>query len=343
MNEHESPASVDATPVLELILAFRRSKTMFAAVEFGIFDRLATGPAEGEELARALAVNSSALSRLLDGCVSLGLLRHADGGYQNTALADRFLRRESPDSLHGYIKYSNQSLYKLWDHLEDAVREGGHRWTQVFGSRDALFDHYFRNDEAAANFLGGMHGFGQLASPPVVRAFDLSRFSRLVDLGGATGHLAIAACEAYPSLRATVLDLPKVEKFARPYITRSSAADRIDYASCDFFAEDLPPADLYNLGRILHDWSEEKITALLAKIYLSLPSGGALLIEETIVNPDRSGPLPSLMQDLNMLVCTDGKERTFPEYRGLLESAGFSSVDYHPTGSLVDAILAVKS
>src|SRR4051794_15131943 len=343
MTEHESPSYANATPVLELILAFRRSKTMFAAVEFGIFDRLATGPAEAEELARALAVNASALSRLLDGCVSLGLLTHTDSGYQNTALADQFLIQESPNTLHGYVKYSNRSLYKLWDHLEDAVREGSNRWTQVFGSRDALFDHYFRNDESASNFLGGMHGFGQLASPPAVRAFDLSRFGHLVDLGGATGHLAIAACEEYPNLRATVLDLPSVEKFARAHISRSTVADRIDFIASDFFADELPSADLYNLGRILHDWSEEKIISLLRKIYGSLGTGGGLLIEETIVNADRSGPMPSLMQDLNMLVCTDGRERTFSEYRGLLESAGFAAVDYRLTGSLVDAILAVKS
>jgi acetylserotonin N-methyltransferase len=187
-----------------------------------------------------------------------------------------------------------------------------------------------------------MHGFGQLASPPAVHAFDLSRFTHLVDLGGATGHLAIAACEAYPNLRATVLDLPNVEKFARVHISRSLASDRIDFVSSDFFANDLPPADLYNLGRILHDWSEEKIVALLSKIYVALRPGGALLIEETIVNPDHSGPVPSLMQDLNMLVCTDGRERTFSEYRGLLESSGFSRVEFRLTGSLVDAILAVK-
>ncbi len=342
MTENDSPARPDATPILELILAFRRSKTMFAAVEFGVFDRLSGRTATAEELAQELAVNSSALARLLDGCVSLGLLTHTQAGYGNTAVAERFLTAKSPATLNGYIRYSNESLYKLWDRLEDSVREGGHRWTQVFGSRNALFDHYFRNDEAAANFLGGMHGFGQLASPPVVRSFDLSRFTHLVDLGGATGHLAIAACETYPKLRATVLDLPAVEKFARTHIARSSAADRIDFVASDFFANDLPAADLYNLGRILHDWSEEKIVSLLGKIHRALPPGGALLIEETIVNADRSGPAPSLMQDLNMLVCTDGRERTFSQYHALLESAGFTSIDYRLTGSLVDAILAIK-
>ena len=165
MTENQTAAPKDAAPILELILAFRRSKTMFAAVEFGIFDQLSAGPASAEALAEVLAVNSSALSRLLDGCVSLGLLARNEDGYRNTEVADRFLVSNSPATLNGYIKYSNESLYKLWDHLEDAVREGEHRWTQVFGSRYALFDHYFRNDEAAANFLGGMHGFGQLASP----------------------------------------------------------------------------------------------------------------------------------------------------------------------------------
>ena len=30
----------------------------------------------------------------------------------------------------------------------------------------------------------------------------------MADLGGGTGHLAIAACERYPELRAVVFDLP---------------------------------------------------------------------------------------------------------------------------------------
>ena len=59
-----------------------------------------------------------------------------------------------------------------------------------------------------------------VASPRVVAAFDLSRFRRLVDLGGATGHLAVAACERYPGLRATVFELPRVISFAREQVER---------------------------------------------------------------------------------------------------------------------------
>ncbi len=331
------------TPILDLIEAFRRSKAMFTAVRLGVFDALAQTPQSAEQLAAALKVNAAALTRLLDGCIALELLQREGGAYANTPLAERYLAGNSPDTLANYIRYSDQSLYNLWAHLDDAIREGTNRWTQAFGSRNALFDHYFRDDAATAAFLGGMHGFGQIASPLIVRAFDLSRFEHLVDLGGATGHLAVAACEAYPNLRATVLDLPQVERFAREHIARSSVAGRIETVAGDFFTGDLVKGDLYYLGRILHDWSEDKIVKLLAKIFDALPSGGALLIGETLVNDDHSGPVYTLMQDLNMLVCTDGRERTFAEYCALLEAAGFASVDCRRTGSLIDAVCAVKN
>ena len=329
--------------ILDLIEAFRRSKTMFTAVRLGIFDQLAIVSQTCAALALQLSLDRNALSRLLNACVTLGLLERDGEYYANTKAATRFLTRGSEETLAGYITYSDQSLYKLWDNLGDAIREGTNRWTQAFGSRSALFDHYFRDETATRSFLGGMNGFGQLASPRVVTAFDLSRFVHLVDLGGATGHLSIAACRAYPALRATVLDLPAVERFAREHIEQSGLADRIAFATGDFFANDLPKADLYVLGRILHDWDDQKITKLLRKICLALPKKGGLLVTETLVDDDRSGPTYTLMQDLNMLVCTDGRERTEGEYSALLQGAGFSTVQFRRTDSLVDAILAVKN
>jgi acetylserotonin N-methyltransferase len=332
----------EAALVLDLIEAFRRSKAMFTAVRLGVFDALAERPQTAESLASQLVLNEGATLRLLSGCAALGLLENVNGTFHNTATANKMLVSDSPDTLANYITYSDRSLYPLWGRLEDAVREGGNRWEQVFGSRQALFDHYFRDEASAASFLGGMHGFGQLASSRVVRAFDLSRYPLLVDLGGATGHLCIAACEAWPHLEATVFDLPAVEKFALRHIEKSPAAARIRFHAADFFRDPLPDASLYALGRILHDWTDEKIKTLLDKISTALPAGGALLIAETLLNDDKSGPLYSTMQDLNMLVCTEGRERTRDEYESLLLGAGFSSVHFQETGSLVDAILAIK-
>jgi acetylserotonin O-methyltransferase len=333
----------DVFPIIELIEAFRRSKAMFAAVSLGIFDRLELAPADAATIASELRVKSEPLERLLDACVGLLLLRKNGTCYENEAPASTYLCRKHENSLTGYILYSNQVLFPLWTHLEDAIREGAPRWKQVFGTEGAIFDHFFRDEEAKQTFIKGMHGLGVLSSPKVVEAFDLSGFRRLVDLGGATGHLAIAACERYPHLRAVVFDLSQVIEGARAEIAKSIASGRIDLLAGDFFRDELPEADLFAMARILHDWSEDKINALLRRIYQRLPMGGGILLAEKLLNEDKSGPTSAHMQSLNMLVCTEGKERTLGEYRELLQNTGFQNVQGRMTGSTLDALLAIKS
>lgn len=317
-----------AAVVIDLIEAFRRSKTMFAAVSLGVFDRLGGDGRTSADLAAELGADEGALERLLDGCRGLGLLdKTGSGTYRNTEAASTYLRRESPETLAGYVLYSDRVLYRLWGDLEGAVREGTHRW----GGAADLFSNFFATEETKRDFLAGMHGFGRLSSPVVAAAFDLSRYRRMADLGGATGHLALALKERYPAMDVCVFDLPAVVGSAK---TRAIAGD--------FFADPLPEADLYALGRILHDWPDDKVRRLLARIFEALPEGGALLVAERLLDGDKAGPVPALMQSLNMLVCTEGKERTEAEYAALLTGAGFRSVQARRTASPLDAILAVK-
>jgi len=332
----------DPTPVTDLIEAFRRSKIMFAAVSLGVFDRLHESPAGAAELAPAIGVDADALERLLDACAILRLVEKRDGVYSNHPVAETYLARASPHALTGYIRYSDAVLYPLWGNLESAVREGSHRWKQTFGFDGPIFSHFFRTDEAMREFLLGMHGFGLLTSSLVAAAFDLSRFRRMVDLGGATGHLTIAACERYPQLRGVVFDLPGAAAMAREQAARSPARDRIEVIEGDFFRDELPEADLYVVGRILHDWSEEKIDVLLRKIFDRLPHGGAVLVAEQILNDDGVGPAWANLQSINMLVITEGKERTLSHYRQVLEGVGFRNVEGRRTGSTLDAVMAFK-
>src|SRR6185437_4286192 len=128
------------------------------------------------------------------------------------------------------------------------------RWKQTYGLDGPIFSHFFRDEDAKREFLMGMHGYGLISSPQVVTAFDLSKYHTLVDLGGATGHLAIAACERYPQMRAIVFDLPDVMAVAQEIVGASAAAGRIEVVAGDFFTEPPPQGDIYALGRILHDW-----------------------------------------------------------------------------------------
>jgi acetylserotonin N-methyltransferase len=332
----------DPTVILDLLEAFRRSKTMFAALALGVFDALDSGPKSAAALADDLKLDASSLERLLNACVGLQLLIRRGDLYENTAVATAYLCSQSPTRMTGYLNYSNSILWKMWTNLEDAVREGTNRWRQTFGWDGPIFSSFFKTDAAMREFLMGMHGQGVLSSPEVAAAFDLSRFRRLVDLGGATGHLAIAACQRYPKLHAVVFDLPAVGGLASEIVGATAVADRIEIAAGDFFADPLPEADLFSLGRILHDWAEPKCIALLERVFERLPSGGAVLIAEKLIDDDKSGPRWALMQDLGMLLYTEGKERTLAEYQSLLEQVGFVDVRGITTPSPLDAVLALK-
>jgi acetylserotonin O-methyltransferase len=333
----------DPSIILDLLQAFRWSKTMFAAVSLGIFDALADGPLSCDALAKKLPANADALGRLLDGCVGLQLLDRDEKGYRNTPAAAAYLCRKSSLNVASYINYSNKFYWQLWANLEDAVREGTNRWKQSFGWDDNIFANVFRTDEARREFLLAMHGYGLMTSPQAVASFDLSRFRRFVDVGGATGHLAMAACERYPNMQGVVFDLKEVVPLAREVVGASKVANRVEVVAGDFFADPLPAGDIYGMGRILHDWPEDKISKLLKKMYERLPPGGGVLIMEKLIHEDRRGPVWALMQSLNMLTLMDGKERTLSEYESLLKRAGFAEVFGSRNSTPLDAVLALKA
>ncbi len=141
-----------------------------------------------------------------------------------------------------------------------------------------------------------------------------------------------------PTFAHVVFDLPDVVEMTKGYLDNSGLpAERISVTAGDFFRDPLPEADLIAVGRILHDWSDAKVGQLLAKVFETLPSGGAILIAEKLLDEQKTGPTSALLQSLNMLVCTEGRERTLSEYRELLEAAGFEKVEGRVTGAYLDA------
>ncbi|XP_030782187.1 acetylserotonin O-methyltransferase-like [Rhinopithecus roxellana] len=106
----------------------------------------------------------------------------------------------------------------------------------------------------------------------------------------------------------------------------------------DFFKDPLPEADLYILARILHDWADGKCLHLLERVYHTCKPGGGILVIESLLDEDRRGPLLTQLYSLNMLVQTEGQERTPTHYHMLLSSAGFRDFQFKKTGAIYDAV-----
>lgn len=69
-------------------------------------------------------------------------------------------------------------------------------------------------------------------------------------------------------------------------------------------------------------------------------AGGGVLVIESLLDADGRGPLTTQLYSLNMLVQTEGRERTPAQYLALLGAAGFRGAQCRRTGGLYDAVLA---
>ncbi|XP_044143503.1 acetylserotonin O-methyltransferase-like [Bufo gargarizans] len=334
--------------LFEYQCGFAASKTLFTACELGVFDLLheVQEPLSAATIATRLSTTEDGMERLLDACVGLKLLkvdlRNNEGFYSNTDVSSMYLVKSSPRTLYYMIMFYSKILYKYYDLLPQAVREGKCQHERAFGiSSKDLFKAIYRSEEDMLGFMYFMNSTWSICGKYVVQAIDLSEFNTIYDLGGCTGSLAKQLVSTYKESTVTIMDMPNVLQAAKKHFV-TDEQQQIHFLEGDFFNDAIPEADLFILARILHDWTEDKCLKLLKKIYQSCKPGGGVLLVEVVLNDDRSGPLIGQLFSLNMLLQTEGKERTSSEYIKLLTESGFRDIEVKVTAKLYDAILGRK-
>jgi hypothetical protein len=145
-----------------------------------------------------------------------------------------------------------------------------------------------------------------------------------VDVGCAQGCLPVQVALAHEHLEGAGYDLAAVGPVFEEYVADSGLESRLRFLSGDFFQDPLPHADVIVMGHILHDWDLEQKRMLLAKAYDALPSGGAVLIYEALIDDDRRQNAFGLLMSLNMLIETPGGfDYTGADCQGWMRDAGF--------------------
>jgi ubiquinone/menaquinone biosynthesis C-methylase UbiE len=82
----------------------------------------------------------------------------------------------------------------------------------------------------------------------------------MLDIGGSHGLYCVELCRKYPTLKATILDLPEAVEKARPILAKYSMGDRIDYwvgnVLTDSFGENR--YDLVLMSSLMHHFNAEQ-------------------------------------------------------------------------------------
>jgi hypothetical protein len=314
-------------PLMQLATAFWAFKTLAAAHDLDLFTRASTaGGITALELSDCCQIDPRPAEMLLTGCAALGLLEKRERCYCNSPLAQKFLVRGAPYYFGGFVEMLDKRLYPGWGKLLEAL-QSNRPTTWDPDRQKSLFE--AEDPAMLATFWEAMHSLSTFTARVLGEAVDLSPFTRLLDVGGGSAAFDIELCRQYPRLRATVYDLPFVTEIAAGKIARAGLQDRVTTARGDFFADPEYPAghDLILLSMIMHDWDEARDREILRKCYQALPSGGAVIISELLVNDEKSGPAPAALMSLNMLIETKGGRNYTPaEYTAWLDAEGFRDI-----------------
>jgi precorrin-6B methylase 2 len=337
----DAPSTLTPEAILQVGLGFWGSKTLLSAVELGVFTELSDGPLLGDKLAARLGLHPRSRWDFLDALVALGMLEREDGAYRNTPHTALFLDRSSPAYIGGLLEMANARLYPFWGSLTDALRSGQPQNEARHGGE--VFAALYRDPERLKQFLHAMTGLSMGAHKAIAARFPWRRYRTFADVGCAEGGLPVELALAHEHLTGTGFDLPAAQPHFDDYVASFGLQKRLRFQPGDFFADPLPAADVLVMGHILHDWSLEQKRTLLERAHAALPTGGALIAFDTVIDHDRRQNAFGLLMSLNMLIETPaGFDYTAADCQAWMRQAGFRETYLEHLAGPDSMIVAIK-
>jgi precorrin-6B methylase 2 len=303
--------------LVDAVYGFRASRIILTAFELGLFSKLGEKSLPAAQLAKLAGADARACERLLNALSVLGLVQKTRGRFRNTGISRRYLVAGRPHFLAGLAHSSSQ--WQSWSTLNEAVRRGTALRERRSGGDE---------DKRRRGFIAAMHERAAMQAPTVVKLLDLSSVRRCLDIGSGSGAYAMALARAKSSICVTAFDLPDVLPLTRDYVRRARLLTRIDFLPGDFNCGGWGSGyDLILLSAIVHMNDEGKNRRLIARTAAALNRGGQLVVQDFIMNTDRTRPAIGAMFALNMLVATErGDSYTASEIGGWMRKAGLIGI-----------------
>ncbi|HVN05039.1 MAG TPA: methyltransferase [Bryobacteraceae bacterium] len=316
----------------QTIRGFQDSRAILTGMELDAFTAVGDG-ASAEQAASKMATDARATGMLLDALTALGLLAKRDGRFYNTAVSARYFAAGAPDDARAATMHT-ANLWQRWSTLTDCVRTG----TSV-----ARREPPDAEDRWTEPFIAAMHRNARERAPHVLRAVGTEGLHHMLDVGGGSGAYSIAFAQASPDLEVVLLDRPEVLAIARRHIQSAGLAGRVTTRVGDLRTDRFGAGfDLALVSAICHMLGEDENRDLLRRCREALAPGGRLVIQDFILDEDKTAPRMAALFSLNMLVGTErGASYNATEYATWLREAGFGGVNHvrlpGPSGLMIGA------
>ena len=326
-----------------LIAGFIISQLVFVAARLGIADALRGGPQSVAALARRVGAHPPFLYRLLRALAGVGVFaENADGRFRLTPLA-RTLCSDEPNSLHGWaLQAASPSSWSAFSATLFSITTGGLAFDHALGA--PLFEYFRQRPEESKIFSAAMASLSGPENEEIAKGYPFERISRLVDVGGAHGHLLATILRRHRKLRGVLFDVPHTVATAAQsgFISAPDVRDRCETVGGDFFKAVPAGADAYLMKYILHDWTDDQCVEILMNCRAAMAPGGRILVADMVI-PRGNTLHPSKIMDVSMMVMTGGRERTRAEFADVFRRSGLRLKRIYPVGGTVSIVEAVAA
>ncbi len=306
--------------IIALASGYQRSRLILTGFELGVWSAIGGGALTGGEVAARIGGDPRGTERLLNALCAIGLLVKNGVSYSNTDTTARYLVKGEDEYLSRIGHMLN--LYRTWGTLTEAVKKGTSVTAREY------------DETSLAHFIEAMHHRAKKTADELISHIDLDGVSRVLDVGGGSGVYSMAIVRRKPDIRAVVFDLPGVVALARRYIDESGLDENIGVMEGDYHVDDFGAGyDMVFMSAIIHINSPEANRRLIRRAFDSLNPGGRIVIQDHLMNDDRTSPARGAIFAVNMLVNTPGGDSyTEGEMREWLRDAGCEGIERIATG-----------
>jgi predicted O-methyltransferase YrrM len=303
--------------IREFAVSFQKSRILLSGFELDIFTNIGELGTTNNQIADNLHLDKHACERLLNALTSLGFLTKQNHLFFNSVESYTFLSKKSSNYLGG-LMHTNH-LWNTWSNLTQVVRTGNSAHPSEINER---------GEEWLFPFINAMHDRAKEQAPKQLANIDLSEIKSTLDIGGGSGAYSMEFVSKKPEIEATIFDLPNVVPITKKFIEKEGFSDKVKTHAGDYTTDDLPEGfDLVFLSAIIHSNSLEINQKLIKKCFYSLNKNGKIVIQDWIMNSDRTQPVSGAIFAINMLVGTEaGDCFTEEEVTEMLNASGFRNI-----------------
>ena len=337
-------ATSDVSPVetiMNLALGYLLSRSLYVATELGIADLLKDGPQSLEHLAAATNAQPQSLYRLLRTLAAQGVFVENESGHFCSTPAAALLQQ---GVMRDGVLFCGEvagdgSWWNAVGKLRHSVMTGEPAFNHQHGMD--FFAYLAHHPQCSEWFDRGMANFATAENAAIVEAYDFSRFSHIIDVGGGQGGLLAEIIKRSANAHGTLFDQPHVVHNPM-YLRNTGIDDRWTTFGGNFFEAVPKDGDVYILKRILHDWSDEQCLRILRCCREALDAHARLLVIDAVV-PSGNTPHPSKVMDILMMVFGEGRERTAEEFSRLFAQVGLQMTGVTITPSTLAIVEAIPA